>query len=128
VTQVYVDRDALASGPDGGHGIDADAVRSLGFLEDSGHEIVLVGELAATDALLADRAGSLIPEAPVQPDEPAWYLTTDVERCIGRSARLRTVLVGTAPEKGAIHRCDAIARDLQAAVLEILAAEAMPAT
>lgn len=127
MTRVYVDRQALASGPDGGHGLDAGAVRSLGFLEEGGHAVTLVGELGPEDELLAPWATSVVPEAPTQPDAPAWYLTTDVERCRGRSAKLRTVLVGTAPEKAAIHRCDTIARDAQAAVLEILAAEAMPA-
>jgi hypothetical protein len=36
------------------------------------------------------------------------------------------VLIGAAPPSGSVRRCDAVARDVQAAVMEILAAAAMP--
>ena len=128
MTQVYVDLETLVPGGSGGArgGVEAVAVRSLGYLSEAGHEVVLVADLDAVPETLADVVSSVTPDAPIEPNEAAWYLTTDVERCRGRSARLRTVLVGTAAEPAAIHRCDTLARDVQAAVLELLAAEAMP--
>jgi len=36
------------------------------------------------------------------------------------------VLIGAAPPSGSVRRCDAVARDVQAAAMEILAAVAMP--
>jgi hypothetical protein len=68
----------------------------------------------------------VVTEVPGRPPTPSWYLTTEVERCQGASAKLRTVLIGAAPPPGSIHRCDAVARDLQTAALELLASEAMP--
>ena len=60
-------------------------------------------------------------------DDQAWYLTSDVERCQGSSLRLRTVFIGGTPPAGSIRRCDDVARHVQAAAMEILASEAMPA-
>ena len=68
----------------------------------------------------------VVAEVPARPQAPAWYLTSDIERCRGSSAHLRTVLIGGAPPSGSVRRCDAVARDVQAAAMEILAAVAMP--
>lgn len=125
MTRVYVDIDAFV-GPASADP-DADDVRSLGYLEDAGHEVVLVGRAPANDRALGPWAATAVPQAPLRPEAPAWYLTADVERSRGRTSRLRTVLIGGTPPAGAIHRPDGFARDVQAAVLEILAAEAMPA-
>ena len=127
MSYVYVDLETLVpGGPGGGRTVDPAAVRSLGYLAESGHEVVLVAAQETVPAALADVVSTVTPAAPSEPREPAWYLTIDVERCRGRSAKLHTVLVGTAAAPAAIHRCDALARDVQAAVLELLAAEAMP--
>jgi hypothetical protein len=127
MSHVYVDLEALVpGGAGGGRSVDPPAVRSLGYLTDAGHEVVLVADLDAVPEVLAEVVASVTRAAPIEPAAPSWYLTTDVERCRGRSARLRTVLVGTAAVPAAIHRCDTLARDVQAAVLELLAAEAMP--
>jgi hypothetical protein len=127
VTTVYVDQDAVLDDSHATRGLSEGALRSLGFLRDAGHEVVLVSPSAGVGE--ADPATEFtripIEAVPIRPPEPAWYLTTDADNCQGRSARLRTVLVGSAPAPAAIHRCDAIARDVPAAVLEILAAEAM---
>ena len=134
MTRIYVDPDAVTieggGSPDSSeHTPDAEAVRALGYLIDAGHDIFVVtpaGEQVSAD--LKGVARETVPEVPESHDAGAWYLTRDVERCIGLSARVRTVLIGAAPASGAIHRCDAVARDVQAAVMEILAAEAMPGT
>lgn len=126
MSRVYVDLEALGSGgPDVGRTLDGTAVTSLGHLAEAGHEVVLVAGPDAVPERLAGVVAAVVDAAPMEPPAEAWYLTTDVERCRGRSARLRTVLVGTAAAPGAIHRCDMLARDVRAAVLELLAAEAM---
>jgi hypothetical protein len=126
VTHVYVDADAAEISGSGDRSVDADAVRALSFLTGD-HDIVLV---AAPDqeppADLRTLASQTVSEVPGHPSELSWYLTADVDRCTGTSARLRTVLIGAAPPSGSVHRCDSVARDIQAAVMEILASEAMP--
>jgi hypothetical protein len=111
--------------------VDLTALRSLDHLVDAGHELVLVADPPLAPGAVADIPGALAEAAvtvvPMEPRTAAWYLTADADRCRGRSARLRTILVGRSPVPGAIHRCDSLARDVRAAVLEILAAEAMPA-
>jgi hypothetical protein len=128
VTRVYVDIEAAAIGgsPDSAN-LDPAALRSLAFLAEAGHEVIIVAAAEVEpSAELRAVAHEVVSEVPVRPDAPAWYMTTEVERCLGASAKLRTVLIGAAPPAGSIHRCDAVARDLQAAALELLASEAMP--
>jgi hypothetical protein len=136
VTRVYVDLEVLSTRggtrrPVDVGAVDLTAVRSLDHLVDAGHELVLVadapiapGAVAGIPASISEAAVTAVPS---EPRSAAWYLTSDADRCRGRSARLRTILVGRSPVPGAIHRCDSLARDVRAAVLEILAAEAMPA-
>jgi hypothetical protein len=127
VSRVFVDLESLVpGGPGGSPAVGPVAARALGYLAEAGHDVVLVADLEAIPRVLVGVVTGIARAAPNEPHEPSWYLTTDVERCRGRSARLRTVLVGTAAAPAAIHRCDTLARDVQAAVLELLAAEAMP--
>jgi len=78
------------------------------------------------DEELEGVAAEVVSAMPPRPRGPAWYLTSDIDRCRGASARLRTVLIGAAPPTGSVRRCDAVARDVQAAAMEILAEVAMP--
>lgn len=128
MTAIYVDQGAIVDGSRSGSSPDEASLRSLGFLRDAGHEVVLVVDPGAEPGpvpLTGDWTTIDLAAVPLRPDHPAWYLTTEVDRCRGRSALLRTVLVGMSPAAGAVHRCDTLARDVPAAVLEILAAEAM---
>jgi hypothetical protein len=129
VTDVYVDVGAAcieAGSPPTPSAPDPEAMRALRHLAEAGVRIIVVqpngiepgGELRA----VADEVVAAVPE---QPRAPAWYLTSDIERCRGSSARLRTVLIGGAPPSGSVRRCDTVARDVQAAAMEILASEAM---
>jgi hypothetical protein len=108
---------------------DPEAVRALQHLRDAGVRVVVVqpdGLQPGPDlAAVADRVVAAVPP---RPKAPAWYLTSDIDRCRGSSARLRTVLIGGAPPSGSIRRCDDVARDVQAAAMEILAADAMAPT
>ena len=132
MTRIYVDPEAVTieggGSPDSiEHTPDAEAARALGFLVEAGHEVVVVAPAGRdVPADLQAVAAETVTEVPEGRDDAAWYLTRDVERCRGLSARVRTVLIGAAPASSAIHRCDTVARDVQAAVMEILAAEAMP--
>jgi hypothetical protein len=127
VTTIYVDQGAIVESSRSGSGADEGSLRSLGFLREAGHEVVLVVEPGHEPATAASDDWTTIDvdAVPLRPEHPAWYLTVEVDRCRGRSALLRTVLIGTSPVAAAIHRCDTLARDVPAAVLEILAAEAM---
>jgi hypothetical protein len=138
VTEVYVDVAAAALGggmPGAGSPdeqpariaiADPEAVRALRYLADAGVRVVIV----RPDALeppedLRAVAADVLKAVPDRPSAPAWYLTSDISRCRGSSARLRTVLIGGAPPNSSVRRCDAVARDVQAAAMEILAADAM---
>ena len=140
MTEVYVDVAAAALGggmpgagsPDEDPGAarvaiaDPEAVRALRYLADAGVRVVIVrpDALEPPDDLRA-LAADVLSAVPDRPTGPAWYLTSDISRCHGSSAHLRTVLIGGAPPNGSVRRCDAVARDVQAAAMEILAADAM---
>ena len=125
MTYVYVDVAAAsnsASSP-----ADPDAVKALRHLAEAGVRIVLVTAGGAQpDAELRAAAADVLTAVPEHSQGQSWYLTRDISRCQGSSAHLRTVLIGGTPPGGSVRRCDAVARDIQAAAMEILAADAMP--
>jgi hypothetical protein len=126
VTAVYVDVGA-ASMKGASAAADPEAVKALRHLADFGVRIVLVtagGVEPGADLRAA--AAEVLPAVPARPEGRSWYLTSDISRCQGSSAFLRTVLIGGTPPGGSVRRCDAVARDVQAAAMEILAADAMP--
>jgi hypothetical protein len=132
MTDVYVDV-AAASVEQGDGGTppvlvaDPEAVRALRYLADSGIRVVVVAAAGTRpDGELAAVAAEVVSALPPRPRGPSWYLTSDIARCQGASAFLRTVLIGATPPSGSVRRCDAVARDVQAAAMEILAAVAMP--
>jgi hypothetical protein len=124
VTRVFLDRGAAVI--ENGGAVDPAALRSLRHLVDAGHEVVLVDQAgSASSDELGELATAAVGAVPQLADERAWYLTDDVEHCREMTARVRTVLIGASPPPGSIHRCDSVARDLPAAIMEILASEAM---
>jgi len=133
VTEVYVDVGAAsieAAAPIGGvPPVDPEAVRALRHLGEAGFRVFVItagGSEPAAD--LREVATAVLERVPARPsdDDQAWYLTSDIDRCRGASARLRTVLIGGTPPGASVRRCDAVARHVQAAAMEILAADAMP--
>jgi hypothetical protein len=126
VSDVYIDLAAVVLDP-ADRLADDDVIRSLRYLAEAGHRVVLVAPPGVEPPGEIRRASqATIQHAPDNPAIQSWYLTADLARCQGRnSARLRTVLIGGAPPSGSIQRCDSFARNVQAAVMEILAAEAM---
>jgi hypothetical protein len=125
VTDVYIDVGATSNSPTST--ADPAAVKALRHLAEAGVRIVLVTAGGAEpDADLRAAATEVLEAVPARPPGRSWYLTNDISRCQGSSAHLRTVLIGGTPAGGSVRRCDAVARDLQAAAMEILAADAMP--
>jgi hypothetical protein len=126
VTEVYVDVAAATLGA-GSAAPNPETIRALRYLADAGVRVLLVRSGATEEPApeLLDLATEVLTAMPRRPRGPAWYLTSDIARCLGSSARLKTVLIGGAPPSGSVRRCDAVARDVQAAAMEILAAEAM---
>jgi hypothetical protein len=132
VTRVYldpgvVDQPAAANAVRGQHVAAPEAVDALNHLADGAHELVLLGRARprGLDALPIE-----VRTEPRLPDEPppgSWLITDDPDGCETRPRGLRTILIG--PKRPPSHRptvrCDLEARDLSAAVIEILAREAM---
>jgi hypothetical protein len=131
VTDVYVDVSAAsleAAAPEGGAPpVDPEVIRALEHLTEAGVGVFVVTAGGAAPAPeLRAVARKVVDAVPTLPTEQSWYLTSDIDRCQGSSAHLRTVFIGGTPPGGSVRRCDAVARDVQAAAMEILAAEAMP--
>jgi hypothetical protein len=126
VTDVYVDVGAASVDTATSSSADPEAIRALRYLAEAGVRIVLVDtDSAQPGGELRSVAADVVRAVPERPRAPSWYLTNDIDRCRGSSAWLRTVLIGGAPPNGSVRRCDAVARDLQAAAMEILAEDAM---
>jgi hypothetical protein len=98
-----------------------DALSTLALLADT-HEVVVLSEAA----LPGVDGGDTLPTTAALPSkhtDGAWLLTADPAMCSGeRPAGVRTILVGPRrpPDRRPTARCDLEARDLSAAVMEIL--------
>ena len=126
MTDVYVDVGAASIGAGTAWAPDPEAVRALRYLTEAGVRVLLVRTgVAEPGEELRAVAADVVRAVPDRPRGPSWYLTSDIARCQGSSARLRTVLIGGPSPYGSVRRCDAVARDVQAAAMEILAADAM---
>ncbi|HXG25259.1 MAG TPA: hypothetical protein VNL94_00175 [Candidatus Binatia bacterium] len=131
MTEVFVDVGAAsiesAAPTEGTPPVDPEALRALRHLAEAGVDVfVVTGGGVQPSPELRAAAIAVLPSVPKRPSAPAFYLTCDIERCQGSSARLRTILIGGAPPNSSVRRCDAVARDVQAAAMEILVADAMP--
>lgn len=106
--------------------LEPDAADRLAHLVESGHDIVVVTRATPPPAIehLAARHIAALPD---RPPRGSWFLTADPGACGDRRAGLRTILIGPRDEVPRPTRCDTTARNLREAVLEILAADAMPA-
>lgn len=127
VTTVYVDLDAARQPGTGTARLDEATERSLRLLVDEGHAVLLVAGTSLEPPPPIAISWQVVSEATVSSHagSPAWYLVGSVDRCPKRSGLLRTILLGSTRGERAVHRCDSEARDVAAAVLEILAVEAM---
>ena len=120
MTDIYLDA-SVASAPN--------AVDQLAHLVDAGQRLILVG--ADAGPILARFPGAAtVARIPNDPHRGSWFVTGEPARCAERPAGVRTLLIG--PRAGRTPlvlgpRCDTEARDLAAAVLTILAHDAMGA-
>lgn len=128
MSRVYLEPGVIearaGAGPTAQPSVASDAAEALRTLAETGHELVLVtGRPVPLPDGFPEMRDMVAPAAA----RDAWYLTTDPEHCGARLAGVRSILVGPGPatRRAAIHRCDIQTRDLRAAVLEILAREAM---
>jgi hypothetical protein len=108
---------------DGSAALEPGAADQLIHLAEAGHELVLVAppdQPVSTKGPWARRVATL-------PDEVAgaWFVTSDPGRCGDRRPGLRSLLIGPRGDGPWPTRCDATARDLRDAVLELLATDAM---
>ena len=116
MTDVYVDA-SLASG--------SNAADHLAHLVDAGQRLIFVA--AGADAIVAFPDAPMVERVPADAIRGSWFVTAEPGRCADRPAGVRSLLVGPRPDRAPVHapRCDAYARDLAAAVLEILTHDAM---
>ena len=101
------------------------AADQLRHLPDTGHRLFILGEVPDTIADLPSIVSvDGLPESPLP---GSWLLTTAPALCADRHSPMTSMLIGPrpAPSPRPFARCDADARDLASAVLEILRAEAM---
>lgn len=102
------------------------AAGQLAHLIDTGHRLILLGDspAAVLDALAGARAAAAMP-ADVSPG--SWHVSADPAICGNRLPGLQTLLIGprVAPSPRPGPRCDAEARDVASAVLEILGRDVM---
>jgi hypothetical protein len=102
------------------------AVEALEHLADS-YELVVLGDppRGVLDAFEVPVTGAH--DLPTEPAPGSWLITDDPTSCMDRPPGLQTILVG--PRRAASNRpaprCDVEARDLNAAVVEILTRQAM---
>lgn len=115
MTDIYLDPSAAGT---------PDAADQLRHLTDTGHRVLVLGDLPQA---LADASILTATALPPKPPAGSWLLTANLELCADRRPPLQTMLLGPrpAPSPRPAPRCDADARDLAAAVLEILRREAM---
>jgi hypothetical protein len=114
MSTIYLDRSAVTS---------SDTADRLAHLIEAGHDLVLVG--AGPEAVPTITWAGTAPRLPTSVPRGSWYLTADPATCRGRQSGLRTILIGPRAATQRPTRCDATARDLRAAVLEILRTDAM---
>lgn len=117
MTHIYLDA-ALASA--------SDAPGHIANLIDAGQRLTFVGP-APQGVTAAFPDVPRLDGLPVVPERGSWFVTAEPARCAERPAGVRTLLIGPRAGRSPVPgpRCDTEARDLAAAVLAILAHDAM---
>jgi len=122
MTTIYFDGSAV---------LEPGAAGQLTHLAEAGYPLVLIAEAGhpGRDLIAWARRLPELPEVPEPSEEdagsPAWFVTADPATCGDRRVGLRTMLIGPREDGLRPTRCDATARDLRDAVLELLASDAM---
>ncbi len=131
MNRIYLDRSVMAIQTGTNRIADVDhpmpgAAEALGHLADS-YELVVLGDPPAPVMAAFEVPVSAASVLPSEPAHGSWFITDDPASCLARPPGLRTILVGPRrpPSNKPTPRCDLEARDLNAAVVEILTREAM---
>jgi hypothetical protein len=116
MADIFIDASLASSSGAGDH---------LAHLVDAGQRVILVGEADPVAAGLPDL--TRLDRLPDDLERGSWFVTAEPARCAERTAGVRTLLIGPRADRAPMRgpRCDMEARDLGAAVLEILAHDAM---
>jgi hypothetical protein len=114
MASIYVHASALGA---------SDATDWLSHLAEAGHRLVVVGD--GPEPALLGTVDATEDDMPPDPPRGSWFVTGDPATCGDHRAGLTTLLVGPRLDERRPTRCDATARDLREAVLEILASVAM---
>lgn len=100
---------------------------ALGHLADAAFEVLVIAD--EPPRVLADLPVEVraVPGLPDGPAHGSWLVTDDPEKWHRLPPGLRTIFVGPKrpPSNRPLARCDVEARDLRAAVFEILTRQAM---
>lgn len=130
--RVFVDVELVAISPEEPTRLSPGVAEALAHLVEGSREVALLGRLPAelTDLLRGQlgREVRAVDELPAGTGRNDWYLTGEPDRCREtRVTGIRTILVGPrrSPGRAPAARCDVEARDLLAAVIEVLARDAM---
>jgi hypothetical protein len=115
VVTIYVDGSAV---------LWSDEAASLQHLADAGYRVILVAPIEHSANAAAGPWRERIDTIP-EDAGTSWFVTADPAACGDRRAGIRTILVGPNVDRRPPTRCDETARDLRAAVLDILALDAM---
>jgi hypothetical protein len=131
VNRIYLDPAVMAQQTGSERSLEAavplpGAAEALSHLADS-YELVVLGDppRRVLDALDVPVRGAR--NVPTEPAHGSWLITDDPFSCMDRPPGLQTILVGPRrpPSSRPAPRCDVEARDLNAAVVEILTRQAM---
>jgi hypothetical protein len=117
MTDIYVDASVVSMSDAQGH---------LAHFIDTGHQLFLVGD-CPSDVVEALVGAQCVAAMPGEVTAGSWLVTDDPALCGSRVRGLQTLLVGprVAPSPHPSPRCDAEARNIASAVLEILGREVM---
>jgi hypothetical protein len=100
---------------------------ALRMLQEGGDEVTLVGEAELAGAIEVPDGVAVQERLPQMLDADSWFVTADPQTITDNQTAAQTLLVGPRRPPGPVPlpRYDVEARDLPAAVIEILARQAM---
>ena len=116
MTDIFLDA-SLATRPD--------AAVHIAHLIDAGQRVVVVGPAGAGSSRLTEL--ERLDRVPEGASRGSWFVTEEPALCAEQPAGVRTLLIGPRVGRGPFRapHCDTEARDFAAAVLTILAHDAM---
>jgi hypothetical protein len=135
MTTIYLDRGAIVLAQPDEHRRRPPALvpvpgvtEQVGYLRESRMDVCVIAQELPAELAAALPGLDTVSGLPDDPPPDSWLVTTDPAWCERpRPAGLRTILIGPRQSPGPRRStyCDVIARDLSAAVMEILTRQVM---